>query len=158
MRSFSEIIRLARWLNSGNSGAIPVMGAAYGVVPSFRWQLAQARRAPTYGLAWLGVSWKMRLPSAAKSSVDPLAKAGDEAECGNSPLAIAVSRCAGTKAAAPVITRVKTASPATACQRRNVLNAAEVALNPTPSSLIGGNQKPHALQMALPGSGPHYFP
>ena len=71
----------------------------------------------------------MRFPSAAKSWVDRLAEAGDEAECGNSPLAIAVSRCARIKEAATVIARVKTANPATAGERRNVLNAAKVALS-----------------------------
>ena len=71
----------------------------------------------------------MRFPSAAKSWVDRLAEAGDEAECGNSPLAIAVSRCARIKEAATVIARVKTANPTTAGERRNVLKVAKVALS-----------------------------
>src|SRR5260370_2864662 len=70
----------------------------------------------------------MRFPSAAKSPVDRLAEPGDEAECGNSPLAITASRCARTKEAAPVITKVKTVNPATARERRNVLKAAKVAI------------------------------
>src|SRR6266436_2981786 len=94
----------------------------------------------------------MRFPSAAKSPVDRLAEPGDEAECGNSPLAITASRCARTKEAAPVITKVKTVNPATARERRNVLKAAKVAIT-IPRLLASlGEPKPHALQKALPRS------
>jgi hypothetical protein len=58
-----------------------------------------------------------------------MAEAGDEAECGNLPLAIAVSHGTRTKEAARGISRVKTANPATAGERRNALNAAKVALS-----------------------------
>src|SRR5258708_34824288 len=99
----------------------------------------------------------MRVRSAAKSLVDCVAEAGDAAECGNSPLAIVVSRCARIKEAATVITRVRTANPATPDERRNVLNAAKVALSIPRLASLMGEPKPHALQTALPGSPPHYF-
>jgi hypothetical protein len=96
----------------------------------------------------------MRFPSAAKFSVDRLAEAGAEAECGNSPLAIAVSRGARTKATAPVITKVKTANPATAFERRNVLKAVKGTLTIPRLTSLTGVKKPRGLQTTLPESPP----
>ena len=115
----------------------------------------------------------MRFPSAANSSPDCVAEAGDGAD-GAWPLAIAASPTARIcsrawpricsrvcsliwariKEAAPISSRVKTANPAIAGKRRNVLDAAKIIASIRPYWPHGGEPKPRALQTSLPGPSP----
>jgi hypothetical protein len=119
----------------------------------------------------------MRFPSAANPSVasvaeedcvaeaDCLAEAGDAAD-GAWPSALALSPTARIcspiwariwariKEPAPISNRVKTANPAIAGKRRNVLDAAKIIASIRAYWPHGGEPKPHALQASLPVPSP----